>query len=306
MNKKALIPLSLLVIVATLAGCPELPGGDRLTGSNGIIIKDLGFDYSPIYADEQVGLSMEVQNVGGEIGEVQGILIFGADIADGCGSEGDLQWCTDDDTSLTLTDELIPPDPSTGMEGDFAYYDWLMESPTGVKAPTTYTFEIRLDYGYSTVYTGTMLLVEQDYLTTLAPEDREQLIKAGGVVDAFTTAGPLSITAASGRHFIFRSGSTPDARDIKFRVTNVGSGFPYDGDKTDDNLYTVRITDSIGVTDCDSTKTLSRGKTAVITCNYDPSGETFTNKLEKQIQITLEYEYYVDSAASITVNPVFD
>jgi len=60
------------------------------------------------------------------------------------------------------------------------------------------------------------------------------------------------------------------------------------------------------VTGCDATKTLSRGKTAVIKCTFSPGGISFTNKMEKQFQITLEYEYYVDSAASITVNPVFD
>jgi len=307
MLKRALIPLSLLAIVAILSGCPSIGGEGVVTGTNGIIIKDFGFDYSPIYAEEQVGLSMEVQNVGGEEGTVTGITIFGADVASSCPGE-ELQWCTDDDTSLTPSDDLLPPDPSTGMEGEEMFYDWLLESPTAVKAPTTYDFEVRLDYSYSTIYTGTLQLVEQDYLQTLSPEDREALIKAGGVVDAFTTAGPLSLTAASGRHFIYRGGVAPEPRDIKFRVTNVGSGYPYNGDKSAANLYKVRVASSIGFVSgsCDTEKTLSRGKTAIIKCTFNPGDVTVTTKLEKQFQITLEYDYYVDSAASITVNPVFD
>jgi len=308
MLKRVLIPLSLLALAVILSGCiGGAPG--VVTGTNGIIIKDFAFDYSPIYAEEQVGLSMEVQNVGGEEGTVQAITIFGADVASSCPGGG-LQWCVasgSDPMEQTVSDDLLPPDPSTGMEGEENFYDWLLEAPLEVKAPTTYDFEIRLDYAYSTVYTGTLQLVQQDYLQTLAPADREALIKAGGVVDAFTTAGPLSLTAASGRHFIYRNGA-PGPRDIKFRITNVGSGYPYDGDKTSGNLYTVRIPSGsvIGLTGCDTTETLSRGKTAVITCTFDPGTVTFTNKLERQFQITLEYEYYVDSAASITVNPVFD
>jgi len=186
MLKRALIPLSLLAIAVILSGCIG-QNGSKVSGSNGIIIKDFGFDYSPIYAEEQVGLSMEVQNVGGEEGTVLGITIFGADTVESadCDTEtlSGLQWCTEDDIDPTFTRPLLPPDPSTGMEGEEDFFDWLLESPSEVKAATPYDFEVRLDYTYSTVYTGTLQLVEQDYLQTLTPENREALIKAGGVVE---------------------------------------------------------------------------------------------------------------------------
>ena len=153
MKKLSLIVLTLVLLIS---GCIDSIGGGAITGSNGIIIKDFGFDYSPIYAEEQVGLSMEVQNVGGEEGQVQAITIFGADVDSSCPGEA-LQWCVASGSKpmeQILTDNLLPPDPSTGMEGEEMFYDWLVEAPKAVRTPTTYDFEVRLDYDYKTVYTG--------------------------------------------------------------------------------------------------------------------------------------------------------
>jgi hypothetical protein len=75
------------------------------------------------------------------------------------------------------------------------------------------------------------------------------------------------------------------------------------------HVVTVTAEDGIscGVGTADADQKLARGKTAVISCDFTaPAYDTFTNKLDRMFSVTLSYGYYVDSAASITVNPVLD
>jgi hypothetical protein len=308
--KSALITLCLLASIVIISGC-TIGGGDGTQGTDGISIKDFAFDYSPIYAQDQIGLSLELQNVGGQTGTVNKITLFGADINQGCPTTNVLQWCTNDQITQTPSNEdLIPPDTSTGMEGETAFYTWTLTAPKSVQAPTSYDFQLRTDYSYKTVYTGTLQLVSEDYLRTLPSDQRDTLVKTGGITGSSVTGGPMSIVAASGRHFIVRSGAQ-DQRKIKFKVTNVGSGFPYNGVASGDTLYQIRITNPIGfdslngISTCDATVPLSRGKTGIFECKFTPSA-SITNKLDKQVQFTLEYEYYTDSVTSVTVNPVIE
>jgi hypothetical protein len=309
MMKRALIPLSLLAVVAILSGC-QLPGGGvQLAGSNGIIIRDFGFDYSPIYAEETTGLTLTLQNVGGEEGTLQEITIFGVDAP--AAAAGPLTWGygTGDTFTLTPTDVLLPPDPTTGFEGEEYYQEWVPEAPIDIKSATTYEFQTRVKYTYSSTFTGKIQVVHNDYLRTLPAEEREALIKAGGVQDASVTGGPLSLAAASGRHFIIRAGDPAQLRSIKFKITNVGSGFPYKTPWGTANLHYVTVTSDEGDITCSAPQDikLARGKTGVISCDFtSPADGTFTNKVDKYFSVTLDYGYYVDSAASITVNPILD
>lgn len=310
MLKRALIPLSLLAIVVILSGC-EIPGvgGGVVAGTNGIIIKDFGFDYSPIYAEETTGLTLTLQNVGGEKGTLKEITVFGVDAPSA--SPGPLTWGygTGDDFTLDSIDlELLPPDPTTGFGGEEYYQEWIPEAPADIKSSTTYEFQTRIKYTYTTTFTGKIQVVDNDYLRTLPADEREALIKAGGVQDASVTGGPISLTAASGRHFIVRSGDSAQDRSIKFKITNIGSGFPYKEPWDNDNLHYIIVTTDEGI-DCSIPQDvkLARGKTGVISCTFTtPAHGAFTNKVDKMFSVELSYGYYVDSAASITVNPVFD
>jgi len=314
MSKKALISLSLLAIVVILSGC-QLPGGGggaEVQGTNGIIIKEFGFDYSPIYSGESTGLTLTLQNVGGEKGTLKDIEVFGVDAP--AAAAGALTWGYGTGDSFTLTgidQEMLPPDTTTGFEGEEYFQEWVPESPTDIKSSTTYDFQVRVKYLYTTTFTGKITVVDDEYLRSLPSDEREALIKVGGVQDASVTGGPLSLTAASGRHFILREGEGGTARSIKFKIANVGSGFPYKEPWSNDNLHIVTVTAedgiSCGVGTTDADIKLSRGKTGVISCEFTPPVQgTFTNKIDKMFSVTLEYGYYVDSAADITVNPVIE
>lgn len=309
MLKRALIPLCLLAIVAVLSGCPTIGPAVPAAATNGIIIKDFGFDYSPIYAGESTGLTLTLQNVGGEEGILKEITVFGVDAPAATPGPLTWGWGTGDDFDLTLNQELLPPDPTTGFEGEEYFQEWIPEAPTDIKSPTTYDFQTRVKYTYTTTFTGKIRVVDNDYLRTLPADEREALIKVGGVQDASVTGGPLSLTAASGRHFIVRSGDSAQSRSIKFKITNVGSGFPYKEPWSDTNLHKVTVTSDVGDIDCSAPQDikLSRGKTGVISCTFTaPAHGAFTNKVDKMFSVTLGYGYYIDSSSSITVNPVFD
>jgi len=308
MLKKALIPLCLLAIATVLSGCIGQEGV-VVTGTNGLIIKDFSFDYSPIYSGESTGLSLEIQNVGGEKGTLKEIVVFGVDAP--ASSAGTLTWGYGTGDTFTLTgidQELLPPDPTTGFEGEEYFQEWIPESPTDIKSPTTYDFQTRIRYTYTSTFTGKIQVVDNDYLRTLPVDKREALIKAGGVQDASVTAGPLSLAAASGTHFIVRSGDPAQDRSIKFKITNVGSGFPYKEPWSDTNLHIITVTANDGIA-CSIPQDvkLARGKTGVISCTFTaPAYGGFTNKIDKYFSVTLSYGYYVDSATSITVNPVIE
>ncbi len=313
MLKRALIPLSLLVIAVILSGCTALTGGGgAVAGTNGIIIKDFGFDYSPIYSGESTGLALELQNVGGVKGTLKEIEIFGVDYG---ATPGALTWgegSGDSFKSGVMDDELLPPDPTSGFEGDEYFVEYIPESPIDIKSPTTYDFQVRAKYLYSTTFTGKITIVRDDYLRSLPADQRESLIKVGGVQDATVTGGPLSLAAASGSHFIIRSDDIVTARPIRFKITNIGSGFPYLKDGySNENLHRVTVTAAEGI-ECyvgtdDAEIKLSRGKTGVISCDFTPDAyNDITNKVDKMFSVKLEYGYYVDSSASITINPVLE
>lgn len=312
------LSLVFLIFVILISGCI---GGGGPASTDGIVIKDFSFDYSPIYAGEEVGLTLEVQNIGEEIGELRGVTIYGIDYQSGDSSQ--LSWGlpTDDFEMTTITnpefatDPLYPPDPITGFEGDMWYNSWVPQAPTYIRTPTDYTFDVRVEYSYSTTYTGTIRIIDNDYLRTLAEGERDTLVQQGGIVESSITGGPLSLAAASGRHFIVRS-TTPEERTIKFKISNVGSGFPYNGDLSDSTkLYEVRVSNVIPSPDfiiCDTTKPLrlSRGRNGVLSCRIivpgTGPGSGWTNKLDKKFSITLDYEYYIDGKTSVTVNPTYE
>jgi hypothetical protein len=305
---KKLVPLILLIGTVILSGCTTTGGGTTATG-NGIILDDFSFDYTPIYAGDQIGLNIELHNIGGEIGTLKKVTVFGQDFNSGT-TPDPLKWTIGSTSDLVQTPnaELYPPESDTGFEGDIWTYQWLIMAPSGVRASTDYEFQTRAEYSYTTEYSGTIRIVSADYLRTLNAADRENLIKQGGVVASTVTGGPLTIAAASGRHFIVQSDAPAATSDIKFKVTNIGSGYPYNGDlSVPANLYIVRITGSDGLNSCTSTDfPLARGKTGTFTCTIDiPAEGSITNKLDKNFRITLSYDYYVDSAADITVQPTF-
>lgn len=301
---KRILPLLMLIGVITFSGCIGQTT-QKQTGSNGLIINDFSLSPPDMITGESTELYIEVQNVGGDTAYLKKITVFGVDTRDSA-TASDLQWGTSKSFTENLNEELVPPDPSTGFEGDFYSDSWTLQAPTGVKAETSYDFGTRVEYSYTTTFTGFIRLMEDNYLKTLPREERDNIQKVGGVVNPSITAGPLSVAAASGRHFIIRTSDAAGDRMIKFKVTNVGSGFPYGAD-VNANLYQVTITSlTTDLHACDSNITLSKGKTGMFSCNMTiPSATDFSGKkkVDKAFALKITYNYFLDSSVSATVKP---
>jgi len=307
---KHLSILFLISLIITISGCI---GQDEVIVStkDGVIITDFSFENSPIYARDNVGLHLEVQNVGGEKAELKKIQVYGVDFD--CADSAGRAWCNKNPTELEtdIMGEnrfLDQPNTEINFEGDKYYYEWRLQAPKEVTSETNYDFRVRVEYDYETTYSGTIRIINEDYLQTLSEEDRQKLFNTGGIISSELTNGPISVVPYSGRHFIVNPGEPEGERIIKFKIENVGKGYTYVGDITSNNYY-INITEIVGdvISSCndnDPMIKLSSGKSHTIECKFNPPNSV-VNKIDKPFQIKFEYSYYVDGSVSITVKPTY-
>jgi hypothetical protein len=288
--------LLVLVFVILVSGCVEQ--GPISTGStnDGVVIKQFSFDSSIVNEGDRIGLNLEIQNVGGVKATVKSATLFGPDLS---------TWSVTGPTPNIAVD-LSPSVPEANFEGEARSTRWRVNAPD-VNSETNYNFGARIVYSYSTVYTGTLRLVQESYLETLPEGERSSLLESSGVFSSSVTGGPLTVKPMEGRNFIVSgSGGTST---LVFELSNTGSGYPANGATIDkDTMYNVEISSWNGLTNCNSygsrTLRLSKGKNRLFTCNFTiPS--SIVNKQDIVFSITFNYHYYVDGIASITVNPLY-
>ena len=311
--RRALL-LVFLVSVASVSGCVEQSPG--VVTTEGIKINDFSFDRSTVYTKESVGLNLEIQNVGEVEGILKEVAVYGVDVISSSTPES-YAWAEGSYPSFTITDfrniigdeKMFPSSSSLNLEGEIQSIRWKPRAPTDIKAPTTYDFRVRVKYDYETNYTGIIRVMKEGYLETLSETERKNLIEAGGVTSSSVTGGPLDVNVEGGGHFVVYEDDGSQSRLVRFEITNVGSGFPYLVDEMGpDNIYKVEIiSDSPGNLDChvdtvDAVIKLSRGESGVFNCDFAPPTD-FTNKIDMLFSITFDYNYYVDSTASVTVKP---
>jgi len=261
---------------------------------DGVIIKRFSFDSSTINEEDTVGLNLEIQNVGEVKATVEDITLFGPDLS---------EWSVSGPTPSIKVD-LLPSVPEVDFEGEARSTRWKLKAPD-ITAETNYNFGTRIVYSYSTVYTGTLRVVDEKYLETLPEGERSSLLESSGVFSSSITGGPLTVKPMKGRNFIV-SGEGGTSQ-LVFELSNVGSGYPASASTINQNtMYNVEISSSSGLTNCKSygstTARLSKGKSRLFSCNFDIP----TNVVNKQdiiFSITFNYHYYVDGMASITVEP---
>ncbi len=302
--------LSLIACVLFVSGCigqgpvasVSCPGAGA---SNGLVIADFSFAYSPIYAGEKIDLDLAVENVGGETATLTSVEIFGPDTLEKKDAAG-LQWGSNKDLVLKdKTESLEALDPVLEIPGGEYTEMWILEAPPDLPSPTPYTFNSRIKFKYETTFSAILTAMTSDYLRTLSVEDRKAMIDAGGLSQQCTSGGPILITAASGRHFV----DPEDDTSITFKVSNVGSGYSYYWDEQNDNIpnldddtrYKIYIGSAVGV-DCTAAAnpiTLSKGKTGAFKCTF--KAKPIQNKKDITFSIPIHYYYYVDSSADIMV-----
>lgn len=291
-----------LIVIVTISGC--IGQGPTITGGPGLIITDFSPDYSDITAGETVGLNLEVENQGEFDTYIYRITWFGVDMSQ---SGWDLSGIGNPDT---LAHYIVGTDPTVGFEGGAWFETRTITAPSSIKSITTFDLGVRVEYLYQTDFSATIRIMSPEYLRTLSKEDREAMIRSGGIRDSSSSAAPITLKAASGRHFL----ATEDTQTIKvpFKVTNIGPGLPYDSakksvdDALSDGLYKIKILGESGITCDDSSIVLSRGKNGGFACDLDiPEKENIINFEDRTFSLSLLYMYYVDGSTSITVNPQY-
>jgi hypothetical protein len=296
---RKLMMLSLILIVL-FAGCVEQE--ISITGDikDGVVIKEFSFDSSTVYGGDRVGLNLEIQNIGEVYANITDISLFGP------------EWATDEinPSPNIIGVELRPSEPELDFEGDLRYTRWILKTPEDIRTGTEYSVGTRVVYDYETKYMGTIRIVTEDYLETLPEEERVALLESSGVISASTTGGPLSVSPVKGRNFVVSEGYRDDSRPIRFKVTNVGSGYTYTDDIGDYQVYISsegKDLSRCGVVE-DSQITnpikLSKGKDRIFSCNFKiPKIKEVPNRVDKPFSITFDYNYYVDGMTSINVEP---
>lgn len=311
------LSIFLIFLIIAISGCIGDGGTSFVSTKDGVVITETSFEQSPVYAGDYVGLRLEIQNVGDSKAELKRIQVYGVDFNDaGPGSRARKWGRRNSDTDLVGNEigktELYQPDPNIDLEGQKYYREWRLQAPTGVSSETDYDFRVRIKYDYSTNYTGVMRVIDDTYLQSLDEEKRQELFSSGGIASSVLTNGPISVTPYSSRHFIVSPGDPAQNRPIKFKIENVGKGYPYveDPPGTIRNYY-IKVMETGGIANCEKDPVygeikLSSGESINMNCEFTtPITSDFTNKIDKPFQIMFKYSYYIDGSASITVNPAY-
>jgi hypothetical protein len=308
---KRLLPLLLLIAAIGIAGCAGIGnqggGGTQelaCTGAgmtDGVTITDFSFDFNQIYGGESVGLTLTVENLGGATGTLQSYQLFGPDFG-----TGTMQWevTSGTPTATGLAKSLSAPNPDLNIPGGMDTILWTIKAPSGLTVETPQNFNIRTTYEYSTAFSGILSVMSSSYLQSIPSDQRKTLIQSGGLSASCYTGGPIQVEAAAGTHFVDPAGAT---KTIRFKITNVGSGYPFYGgtssytDITPAYMYRIHLNGGTSgpVTCTDQDITLSRGQVGTFECDF--TAPTPTAKTDYNFQISLTYYYWQDSSAAIKV-----
>jgi len=292
---KRILPLFMLIGVIVASGCIGQPKPVQ-PGTNGLVITDFSPDETSVTAGDSVNLNLEVQNVGGATAKNINGNIYGVTFGSGA-----FDWeRTQGDQSFVIAEQLLPPEQ--GIPGEISSpYIWVLKAPSGIKSDTTYSFDVRVDYHYSTDVTGILTFVSESYWNSLSKTEKDALISKAGVSQMTQTGGPISVTLYAGqrqRPFVVYKGQ--DTYHMRVTITNVGSGEP----KGAITLATPQA--SSGMTVSCTTPSggiiLSRGKTANFPCDIKlNTPDSISNKQDFTIGLSFTYDWRVDSSTDITV-----
>jgi hypothetical protein len=291
---KRILPLFMLIGVIVASGCI----GQTTTvqpGTNGLIISDFSSDGTTVMAGDIINLNLEAQNVGGATATNVNGNIYGVTFG-----TGDFDWeRTQGEQSFTLATQLLPPEE--GIPGEISPpYIWVLKAPRGIKSDTTYSFDVRLEYSYSTDVTGILTFVSENYWNSLSKSEKEALVSKAGVSQMSQTGGPISVTLYAGtrqRPFVVYSGL--NEYHMRVTINNVGSGEP----KDIITLGTPQASSGMSIS-CDTPLggiRLSRGKTANFPCTLTLTNTNIMNKQDFTIGLSFTYDWRVDSTTDITV-----
>lgn len=265
----------LLIAAVVLAGCIGQPTGGVGGGTAGVIITSFSPEVPEVDSNSEVIFFTNVKNVGDF--DVSDVVINLFSLDDWTGSK----------TSPSFA--LKAADPVRGLEGEESLQEFKLTSPTK-SVSVTYTPTARVTYAYRTKST-----IQFSFAT------REQIrgVQAESTAKVTTTGSPFLITVRGKLPVIT---STAAKATVQLEIQNVGGGRASDG--TDIDNIQIGVTPSGASVSCTPTGKvrLIGGKSRLITCTLS----SFTNVpaagfATSILDVTLDYRYFVETSASVTV-----
>ena len=309
MNVKYLAMIFLTILVL---GCTDSSSGfDKNAGA---AIREFSIDITDLVENEETGVILSVQNVGGKTmpGDSK-VWFYGPtfnDVDEGISESWDVK---DDIAQATKgghpieTNEFMPPDKERGIEGEIMYADGTLTYTGDIAEglpPQTFTFNARLCYPYTTSASTALKSQSRD-------EYRANPVK-GTKAQTIASAGPIQINLR-GNENIRISGSR---MQLQFDISNVGTGNPLQKNvshcsvgpniklaKLNKINFTVTV-DGVSVENCDDKIVSIDKKTnkATAYCRADISN-TYSEDPNHEFYITAtaEYDYYVTESLKVIV-----
>ncbi len=296
-----------IVSIVFLAGCargPSAPVG------NGLVIKSFSPEFSSVDSGAPVSFLLTVQNLGEVKATAVKAQLFGLS------TDWILTPPLGSVQPLTPS-SLAAPDPLSGLQGEETTQEWTATTPSKV-TDVNYDASLRVYYGYTTAAGGLVRFVSSTYQRSLTQQG-QQLAQPIGVISSTSSGGPLLITILARTPVVSATGDSTGR--VQIEIQNVGSGRVYDLDsgKSEPEIVLDRIKEikiggvgdgkCAGVDDSTGIVTLSglnaqkllTGKSRTINCEIK-TGDVITQNFKNvELKIDITYNYFVDSATSITV-----
>jgi hypothetical protein len=304
---KSIIFLLALFAVLVVSGCTTTDGGGISYGK-GVIITGFESDLGSlaVETDDDVSLLLRVQNQGEVDATNAEAILIGVDLNEWNAAFGY--------TERQPLNTLMSADPVTETEGQTKTAQWDLKAPKLPKG-TEFTYEpvVRVFYDYQTKAAKPVTLVDVDEL--------RRIIQQGKTLSGEATqssAGPITVQIKTG-NFI-KTQNYDDPFPLNIFITNdlwESGGSVIEGSSTGgfyygEKQYPVRVKitlpegmrlESSSSTGCSTSGdwiNLWKGKSAELTCEVRID-QPPDFKVEKLIQVELEYRYFVDASTTIKV-----
>jgi len=262
--------------------------------TNGLVISNLESDLQTIFSDDEVTLTVELENLGSS--EATGIE---AELLNFAG----LELVAGESLILRIPDMAVPEEDMPLVADDAA---WVL-SPEGFGGAGTKDLELvsSISYGYTSKGNAMVRFIPESEWRKMRQEGEEVQI------DRTCTNGPLAVSVEPLRFPVTEKTGEFTTRIV---IKNIGGGKV--NTRGIDALGTITLTLPAGLTKgsvCDfsgtgkelttSGRSLNRNGELIMTCKLMLDSEVQTIREElHEVAVEVDYTYVVDTATSVTVS----
>ena len=302
-NLKLLLLLIPIAAVVATSGCT---GSGGATFGNGVTILNWEPTFSSVESGDNVQFRARIQNQG----EVQATSV--SPVIIGISPE---EWGLAQQNAAGLFG-LAPPDRVRNTEGEIRQDVFDSVAPRIPKGTTqTFTPQLRVYYQYTTTASKLITVVNEGELKRL--QDKGQTLPSK---DTVSSAGPLKVTVNAGKFIKAKDAGYSYSRQfpITIDIQNVGGGVVSTQSMSSSSANDYKI-DSFNIIyptsrlniNCPGASgsyygngiTLWKGQTATVTCTVN-IGQAPIASEEANLQVILQYHYYIDASTTVTVTGV--